>query len=161
MSQPREPLVQHLSLIPRWAVVLALLLFLAGAGGMLYLFQTHESNPPPLVFQVFLATFVAAFPALFILGVGYVRRDARRRGMSANLWTLLVIVVPNAIGFILYFLLRQPLRLPCPACGSSAPTGSQFCPSCGARLRAGCPACGRVVDEGALYCSNCGRSLAA
>jgi hypothetical protein len=67
----------------------------------------------------------------FILALGYVYGDAKRRGMSPALWTLIVFMVPNLVGFLLYFLLRKPLLEPCPRCGQGIAPGLAFCPSCG------------------------------
>jgi hypothetical protein len=98
--------------------------------------------------------------AFFVLLVGYVNRDAARRGMNVTLWTLLVIFVPDAIGFILYFLMRQPLRIPCPKCGAVADPAFNFCPRCKFNLHLACPACHRAVQPGDLYCPFCANHLA-
>ena len=76
----------------------------------------------------------------WILLIGYVNADAKRRQMRYVMWTLLAIFVPNAIGIILYFLLRDPLPRPCPACGKSAGGTFSFCPYCGSGLALSCPA---------------------
>ena len=69
--------------------------------------------------------------AAFLLALGYVYGDAKRRGMSPALWTLVAFLVPNLVGFLLYFLLRQPLLEPCRQCGQGIAPGLAFCPSCG------------------------------
>ena len=40
--------------------------------------------------------------------VGYVSKDAPRRGMSTRFWILICFVMPGFIGAVLYFLLRMP-----------------------------------------------------
>ena len=50
---------------------------------------------------------VGAVVACYLLLIGYITRDARRRGMSPVLWTFVAILVPNALGIILYFILRH------------------------------------------------------
>ena len=63
--------------------------------------------------------------------IAYVNRDAKRRGMSSALWTFLVIVLTPAyfaIGFILYFLMRQPLPYACPQCGKDGRRAIQLLP---------------------------------
>jgi biotin transporter BioY len=72
--------------------------------------------------------------AAVVLLTGYVNRDAKRRGMNVVLWTILVLAIPHAIGFVVYFLVRQPLRTPCPACGAPVPGSVSYCPSCGSKL---------------------------
>jgi len=73
-----------------------------------------------------------AFVGALVLLAGYVYGDAQRRGMPAGWWTLLVLLVPNFIGFLLYFLLRKPLLAVCANCNSGVEPGSAFCPRCGA-----------------------------
>jgi hypothetical protein len=69
-------------------LVPAALIVVAVAGVLLFAFQ-HESNPPPLAFQFLFSLFIASVAgsilALLVLGVGYVNRDARRRGMNSTL----------------------------------------------------------------------------
>jgi RNA polymerase subunit RPABC4/transcription elongation factor Spt4 len=80
--------------------------------------------------------------------------------MSAALWTALVIFVPDAIGFIIYFLLRQPLRIRCPKCRAVLDPAFNFCPRCKFNLHFACPGCHRAVRAGDLYCPFCGTELA-
>jgi len=69
--------------------------------------------------------------SLWVLGLGYVYADARRRGMPPILWTLIVAFIPNLLGFLLYFALRRPIALPCPHCGQPITAGQRFCSWCG------------------------------
>jgi hypothetical protein len=59
--------------------------------------------------------------------------DARRRAMPAVLWVLIVIFVPNFLGFLLYFALRRPLSFPCPSCGQWIAAEQRFCAWCGSQ----------------------------
>jgi predicted nucleic acid-binding Zn ribbon protein len=163
MTRSNEALLRQKSLLPRWAVALAAIVFLTGMGGLLYLFHAHESNPPPLLVLVPFCAFMAFLPALWVLVVGHVNHDARRRGLNAWLWTLVAALTPNALGAIVYYayVFWRPLQGACPACGKQARAGSQFCASCGERLRLACPACGKAVEAGDVYCVSCGRSLRA
>jgi len=95
-----------------------------------------------------------------MLMVGYVNRDAKRRGMNVALWTLLVFL-PNAIGFILYFLLRHPLQMNCPQCGTGVSARYNFCPNCRHNLRPSCPQCKREVRTADKYCPYCAQELPA
>ena len=140
---------------------LAAAALLAGVVGLPMVFAAHESNPPPLLLQVFFGFFVGSFLALLVLGIGYVNRDARERGMKAGLWTAIVIFVPNALGFILYFLLRSPRLLRCPGCQEPAAVGSRYCGRCARPLARFCPACREVVRADDVYCTHCGGALVA
>jgi hypothetical protein len=69
--------------------------------------------------------------AVWVLCLGYVYADARVRAMPAVLWTVIAAMVPNLLGFLLYFALRQPVLLPCPRCGRPIATELRFCSWCG------------------------------
>jgi len=93
--------------------------------------------------------------------IGYVWGDARRRGMRHVMWTLLAIFIPNAIGVVLYFILRESPKNRCPKCGTGVPSGSVYCPGCGTALMSLCPQCGRAVEPGWSHCTQCGSNLKA
>jgi hypothetical protein len=87
-------------------------------------------------------TAMAISVSAFLLMLGYVYRDARRRNMNAPLWTLLVfILAPSSliIGLIIYLLVREPLPYPCPRCGSLVGPRFNFCSSCKCNLHPSCP----------------------
>ncbi len=69
---------------------------------------------------------------VWLLSVGYVYADARRRAMRPALWAALVVLFPHLLGFLLYFVLRQPLAVRCLACGQMASGTQRFCSWCGA-----------------------------
>ncbi|HYL78626.1 MAG TPA: zinc ribbon domain-containing protein [Bryobacteraceae bacterium] len=99
------------------------------------------------------------FLFIYTLLIGYVNGDARRRGMRYVMWTLLSIFIPNGIGIILYFLLRDPLPQVCPKCGVTVRSKGAFCPACGATLRSTCPACHGALEPGWSHCANCGAEV--
>ena len=69
--------------------------------------------------------------ALWVLCLGYVYGDARRRAMPPALWVLVAVLVPNLLGFLLYFVLRRPISAPCPQCGRPVAMDQRFCSWCG------------------------------
>jgi hypothetical protein len=101
----------------------------------------------------------ATFIACYILLIGYINRDAGRRGMSRLGWTLLAICIPNALGIVLYFVLRKPRILTCPQCSASLEPGFGFCPRCRCRLNPVCPQCRRGVSAGDKFCPYCAADL--
>jgi RNA polymerase subunit RPABC4/transcription elongation factor Spt4/putative effector of murein hydrolase LrgA (UPF0299 family) len=158
MIEVKPSITDEVKLIPWWAIGLAIAVF-AGLQALMHLVLfPRERYPAPLAFWVFTSLIGAAL-AFYVLLVGYVSRDARRRGMSVALWTVLVIFVPYAIGFIIYFLLRQPLRSICPKCGAVVDPTFNFCPKCKFNLHSTCPECHRAVRAGDLYCPFCAREL--
>jgi hypothetical protein len=155
-----------------WAVVpvparwIAALVFLAMAGFtasifLLPLVVEREYHGLLFVLPIYLATLIGAvMMGIWALLIGYVYGDARRRGMNQVLWTLLAIFIPSAVGIILYFILRDPVPVPCPACGVPARKGFAFCAGCGAAVRAACPQCRQPVEPGWRNCARCGAGLA-
>jgi hypothetical protein len=97
--------------------------------------------------------------AIGVLLIGYVNGDARRRGMRYVMWTLLAMFIPNGIGVILYFILRDPIMKPCAQCGHIVRPGFTFCPYCGTSLQPTCPNCGKAVELGWANCPQCGTKL--
>ena len=97
----------------------------------------------------------------WILLIGYINADARRRGMRHVMWTLLGLFIPYGIGVILYFVLRDPQLVPCPGCGAMGRPGFVYCPQCGGDLSPCCPACRRPVEKGWNRCAYCGSEIGA
>lgn len=159
MTEEKPQISQEVRLIPWWAMALA---FVPLAGfpmlSLMVLFP-RQLNPPPLAFQIFVSAMGGSILAALILLVGYVNRDAKRRGMNVALWTILVIFVPNAIGFIIYFLLRQPLMIKCPQCATTVNPSFNYCPKCKYGLRPTCPQCQHAVNPGDKFCAYCAREL--
>jgi RNA polymerase subunit RPABC4/transcription elongation factor Spt4 len=121
-----------------------------------------KRNPPgTITLMAPLGVFVGAAVACIILLIGYINRDAGRRGMSRTVWTLLAIFIPNALGIVLYFILRKPRIAHCPQCGTALEPGFGFCPSCRYRLSPVCGHCQRAIHAGDKFCPYCGADLGA
>jgi len=131
----------------------------------------HDIFPPELADRPVLASLALAgvitvtsiFLGGYLLLLGYVYRDAKRRGMHAGLWLLLILVLSPAylaIGFLLYFFLREPLTYPCPQCGATVGPRFNFCPNCKNNLHPACPQCKQEVAETDKFCPNCAFQLA-
>src|SRR6201987_5181783 len=71
------------------------------------------------------------FTAAFFLALGYIYGDAKRRQMPAWAWGIAAFLIPNLIGFILYFVFRGPLLRPCSSCGRPIRGEEAFCSHCG------------------------------
>jgi hypothetical protein len=157
---------QEFALVPttaRWIAVFVALAF-ATLMAAIFLLPVGLSDPHslPFVLPVFLASLLGAFfLGVFVLLVGYVFADSKRRGMNHVLWTLLAVFIPNAIGIILYFILRDPVAVPCPSCGALARKGHAYCAGCGTAVRTACPQCRQPVEPGWRNCARCGASLVA
>lgn len=115
----------------------------------------------PLPHRIVFGSVIALLIFLYGFLVCYVYGDAKRRGMRHVLWAVVAAVVPNALGFIAYFLLREPLLRTCGACGTSARRDFAFCAKCGGPLAQVCPQCRRAVDPSWTHCAHCGSPMAA
>ena len=94
-----------------------------------------------------------------LIGV-YVYRDANRRGMNALVWTLIALIAPSLIGFIIYLLVRSSYSdLECPRCQTAIKEEYVLCPKCGAKLRPFCPNCSAPVEPDWKVCPKCAASL--
>lgn len=132
--------------------------------GEIFPYELHDT---PLLADLALAgivTLMSLFMATFIFLIAYVNRDAKRRGMNSALWTLLVLILfPSSIflGFLIYFLMREPLPYPCPQCSTLVGARFNFCPNCKCNLHPSCPNCKREVVETDKYCPYCAHELGA
>ena len=152
----------ELKLIPGVAKVIAVLAYAGLFSAMFFLAIENDRtlSALPLVLQLALALLPGIPLSIYVLLVGYINRDSRRRGMRHVLWTLLAIFIPNGIGIILYFILRDPIPVPCPSCATPARKGHAYCASCGAAVRAACPQCRQPLEPGWRNCVRCGAPLA-
>jgi hypothetical protein len=154
----------ELKVIPGAARFVAVLAYLAITTALaLFVTFSHDQGlaRTPEIGKLLLTVCPGILLAIWVLLVGYVYGDAKRRGMRYVMWTLLAIFIPDAIGIILYFILRDPLMKKCPGCGESAKAGFTFCPRCGTSLQPTCPNCGRAVELGWANCPHCGTKLPA
>ena len=160
-GEERFEIGREVRLIPWWAVGLAVVLFLVIPMLFFGYVWPREKNPPPVPVEVLLSILPGTVLAFLVLMVGYVNSDAKRRGMNSVVWTLVAIFVPNAIGIIIYFLMRHPLMVRCPQCGESAQRGFNYCPKCSFTLNPTCPSCKRAIRGGDTFCPYCGAQLPA
>lgn len=162
-------------IIPRWLIFMVIVLFILAQGIALLVNlgapqRGEQIFPPELSDHLVLASLALAgivtvaslSTAIIIFLIVYVNRDAARRGMNAALWTILVIILLPAwgfIGFVIYFLMREPLPYPCPQCGTTVGARFNFCPNCKCNLHPSCPQCKHEVGELDKFCPNCGNDL--
>jgi hypothetical protein len=153
----------EVQLVPRPAFAIATCVWLAFFLLMMLLpFQMDpEGRNWPLAGKLALSVLPGIPLFVLVVLVGYVYSDAKRRGMRYVMWTLLAALIPNAIGIILYFVLRDPLPVSCMRCGAQVRPGFAFCPKCGGVLSQACPQCSRAVEPGWTHCVYCGASLKA
>lgn len=136
-----------------------------------------------LAIQILIALFGAFFLAFWISLVVWTFRDvrARSRDIFAQLLAVLMVIIFNVFGLILYFLLRPQETLAekyeraleeeallqdieerynCPGCRQKIRADFQFCPSCHARLKQPCSSCGKLLQLQWGLCPHCGATPA-
>jgi RNA polymerase subunit RPABC4/transcription elongation factor Spt4 len=157
MTPVAIPVLERQKVIPFGAWIAASGIFLLGFLLLNVLAMTVGDLPWPVRFigPVLFPLAMAGYTLL----VGYVYGDARRRGMRHVMWTLLAIFIPNGIGVIIYFILREPLLVFCSRCGAGVLPSHSFCPRCGAGVQPACRSCHRAVQAGWTHCAWCGNQL--
>jgi hypothetical protein len=165
----------ELRVIPRWliwtCVSLYIVALIVGVSINLLHIQTGgDVFPPELIHQPLLAclalagviTAVSIFLSCWLFMLGYIYRDAKRRGMSPALWTVLVLILSPAylfIGLIIYLLVREPLPYTCPQCSTTVSARFNFCPNCKYNLHPACAKCQHEVSDTDKFCAYCGADL--
>lgn len=157
-NEKQVTLATEIGIVPKWLWILAGTLFV-GAQVLMNVVLAHQKDAPPTWARVLFGLLLGLVMGVFLLFLGYINRDAKRRGMSPALWTLVALLIPNALGILLYFVLRQPFQSACGKCGSSVQTGFNFCPRCSHKLSPSCPKCQHVVGPNDVYCPYCGTSV--
>ena len=125
---------RFLSIVPKtvqlWAFVIGGCMLLIGLvmgyktadqGAMLQTMSVYGSGA--LVFGI--------VTAIWVLCLGFVFADARRRDMRPILWVLVAALFPHLLGFLLYFVMRHPIAATCSHCGMTVPNHQRFCSWCG------------------------------
>lgn len=108
---------------------------------------------------IFLFVCIVLLGFEIFIGV-YVYRDAAKRGMNALLWTLVAVLAPSLIGFIIYLVVRGNYSdLKCPECAAPVKDTFVVCPKCGVNLRPSCPNCAAPAEEGWKVCPKCTKPL--
>jgi len=80
--------------------------------------------------------------------------------MNAVLWTLVAVLAPALLGFIIYLLVRgEHSDLECSQCGAPVKETYVVCPNCGAKLRPACPNCSSPVERNWKVCPVCAQPL--
>ena len=183
-KRERSSFREEFRVVPKWLVITVVVLYLLAIAigtfvnlGHSFVILGHDNGelrrqiwPPELHNQPVLASLtiagaitLAALPiAAYLFLLGYVYRDAKRRGMHAGLWLLLILVLSPAylaIGFLLYFFMREPLPYACPQCGTTVGARFNYCPNCKNNLHPACPQCKQEVSEIDKFCPNCGNDL--
>jgi hypothetical protein len=149
-----------LRMIPMWSIVLAIAVFVAVEILLNSVAPPPHRRPGSLPMHLIFSYTTGTALASYVLLVGYVSRDVKRRNMSAALWMLIVMVMPGGIGAVVYFLLRQPIMTRCPNCTTELDSSVHFCQQCQFQVAPVCGQCYRGVRITDQYCGQCGHAVA-
>ena len=125
---------RFLSIVPKtvqlWASVLV------GCGlliGLVAGYKTADQGARLLTMSMYgsAALVLGIVLAIWLLCLGFVFADARRRDMRSVLWVLVAALFPHLLGFLLYFVMRHPIASTCTHCGQTIPLHQRFCSWCG------------------------------
>jgi RNA polymerase subunit RPABC4/transcription elongation factor Spt4 len=176
-KRERSTFREEIRIIPKWLVWTCAVLYVAAliiglainihnfhTGGPVFPADESLRNQPELSSLSLAGVITAAAACLSCLFfmLGYVYRDAKRRGMHPALWTLLVLILSGGyffIGLIIYLLVREPLPYTCPQCAASVNARFNFCPHCKYNLHPACPQCQREVSDDDKFCPYCATEL--
>lgn len=94
------------------------------------------------------------------LGV-YVYKDAPKYKMDRLLWVLIVVLVPNLMGLIIYLIVRSNKRTTkvCVGCGNNIDKDFKVCPYCSHDTTMHCKNCGKEINEDWVVCPYCKKAL--
>jgi hypothetical protein len=159
MTPRKSSFSEEFAIIPQVMFIFVVLGYACSAFLFLNYMPLHDPHAPPEPVRLLLAVLAGSVLAVYFLLIGYVNQDSKRRGMGQLLWTLLVILVPNCLGFLAYFLLRKPLLQACPRCGERVEKEFHFCAKCGYSLTPSCSQCGQSVSPDFVCCPYCGKPL--
>ncbi len=149
---------EELSIIPQWSIILAVLFFAATQYLVHGILPHHK--PEMLPMRLLMGYSMGTAVASYVLLVGYVSRDVKRRNMPVGIWLLIVILMPGGIGGVVYFLLRRPILCRCPHCSTEMASVNHFCAQCQFQMAPVCGRCFRGVQITDVYCTQCGHDLA-
>lgn len=113
-----------------------------------------------------MSLFITFLPLIILLMVPvligvYVFCDAKHRKMNAVGWTLIAVIAPAFVGFIIYLVVRNDYSdLECPVCHMQVKKEYTVCPGCGVKLSRNCPGCGMRVEPLWKVCPKCASKLA-
>src|SRR5215472_6144674 len=97
VEEQKPQISEEIRLIPKWSVALAVAIFAAVQATVHLYLAKHDHNLPPRGFLIFWCVAWGTVLGVYTLMVGYVTRDAKRRGMNRALWTPPVIFMPGAL----------------------------------------------------------------
>ena len=147
-------------LIPWWSYLLATGIFIGFLALLYPAIQQHRMQDRPVALSIFWGIWVGLYLGFYMLMVGYVLRDSRRRGMNPMTWLVIMLaLMPAGLGFVVYFLLRSPIEAHCPKCGTHVGSDFNYCSHCQYQLKPVCEHCQHALRPADAFCAYCGSAV--
>jgi len=144
-------------------ILLVFVLLLVAGAMMLIPLSTDMLALPEdrLVFLIMTSAMIFSFGLIAVIG-RIVYSDAERHDMNPWLWLTVVVFVPNAVGIIIYLVVRsgEKKKVSCYNCGQTIQKDFANCPHCGVKLKKNCLHCNKPIDDGWKICPYCRHELA-
>lgn len=71
----------------------------------------------------------------FLFFTIWIYKDSKLRGENPLLWILLLFLVPNFLGIIIYLIIRKDKNILCEKCGSLVNNTAKYCENCSATIK--------------------------
>ncbi len=141
-------------------VVIVTMLMFGAAALIVFSSDLLESADDQMAFVILLLALLMTYGISIIIGV-VVYKDAGKIGMNQWMWVTITVFVPNAIGIIIYLVVRssEKKKMRCHSCGSLVQSDFAKCPHCGIDLKMLCPGCSKPVDSLWNVCPYCSQAL--
>lgn len=110
---------------------------------------------------MFIFPIVTILLLVYFIGLGtFVYIDAPKHGMQKWLWILVVTLVPNFLGLVVYLIIRSiNEKETCINCGKTIEKDYNICPYCKHNRQLTCENCGQKVKEDWKVCPQCSNEL--
>ena len=137
------------------------ILLIFGAMALIVTSSDMVASPDDKVaFAIMSLALLFSFGILALIGT-VVYRDAGKVGMNQWMWLTIVVFVPNALGIIIYLVVRssEKKKIKCLSCGETIQRDFAKCPHCGVDLKLKCSECKKAVDSDWKVCPYCSHQL--
>lgn len=119
---------------------------------------TELSNGMEAAVGAYAGICLLLFAVFWIFVAAWLYKKAVLSKMNGLPW-LLIGLVSNVFGVVLFFIARSVIRSKCTFCGTWQNKNNRFCTACGAELSRICNECHELCKPDDHYCSRCGSSL--
>lgn len=141
-----------------WSIT-SLMTVLFGSVFFILFYTMIKENMFEAPLAIVLITIIVAIVLVFSSISYFVYKDAPNHGLEPWLWMTIATYVPNFIGLIVYFIMRNNKKKVCGKCSNAFSKELKTCPYCGHDHRLLCPQCKGEVEDDWRVCPHCKEHL--